>query len=191
MEKYGDQAVQTMTDMVPDSNATATKNYLSPHSNHHQHHQQHHHQQQQQHQQSSPYNSPSQIPTIKKTLASDAGTGSYVRKGSPREKHMEDLVHTDLSAILNTDTVDRRNRMLAEVGPITTNIVFSSLLNPSASGDTPAATNPRRAHFAATTPQTRFIPTNERGTLLLDVHSFFPSRFMLLILSLSLDFLSF
>lgn len=106
MEKYGDQAVQTMTDMVPENNSTASKNYLSPHSNKHQH-------QPQQHHQSSQF-SPSQIPTIKKTLASDAGTGSYVRKGSPREKHMEDLVHTDLSAILNTDTVDRRNRMLAE-----------------------------------------------------------------------------
>ncbi|XP_065086495.1 uncharacterized protein LOC135708358 isoform X2 [Ochlerotatus camptorhynchus] len=89
MEKYGDQAVQTMTDMVPETNATASKNYLSPHSNHH-HHQQQQQQQSQQHQ-SSPY-SPSHIPTIKKTLASDAGTGSYVRK----------------------DTVDRRNRMLAE-----------------------------------------------------------------------------
>lgn len=172
MEKYGDQAVQTMTDMVPESNATATKNYLSPHSNNHQHHHPQQHQQQQHHHQSSQF-SPSQIPTIKKTLASDAGTGSYVRKGSPREKHMEDLVHTDLSAILNTDTVDRRNRMLAEVGPITTDIVFNSLLYPSASGDTNAATNQRRAHFAAN-PQTRFVPTNERGSLLLDVHSFFP-----------------
>lgn len=97
MEKYGDQAVQTATEKGTNTGtnapAPATKNYLSP---------------------TVQTNSPSQIPTIRKTLASDTGTGSYMRKGSPREKHMQDLVHTDLSAILNTDTVDRRNRMLAE-----------------------------------------------------------------------------
>ncbi|XP_062542120.1 uncharacterized protein LOC134210116 isoform X2 [Armigeres subalbatus] len=99
MEKYGDQAAQTQTATEKGTNtginppAPATKHYLSP---------------------TAQTSSPSQIPTIRKTLASDTGAGSYVRKGSPREKHMQDLVHTDLSAILNTDTVDRRNRMLAE-----------------------------------------------------------------------------
>ncbi|XP_001663928.2 uncharacterized protein LOC5578537 isoform X2 [Aedes aegypti] len=100
MEKYGEHAVQTVTDQGTNTAAenspappATTKSYLSP---------------------GVQANSPSQIPTIRKTMASDADTGSYVRKGSPREKHMQDLVHTDLSAILNTDSVDRRNRMLAE-----------------------------------------------------------------------------
>lgn len=140
MEKYGEHAVQTVTDQGINTAAenspappATTKSYLSP---------------------GVQANSPSQIPTIRKTMASDADTGSYVRKGSPREKHMQDLVHTDLSAILNTDSVDRRNRMLAEVGHHTTNIVYSSLLSPSAG---------RKADTA------RFVPRNERGTLLLDV----------------------
>nr|XP_040228066.2 uncharacterized protein LOC120952675 isoform X2 [Anopheles coluzzii] len=41
------------------------------------------------------------------------GNSNY-RKGSPREKLIQDLAHTDLPTILNTDTIDRRNRMLAD-----------------------------------------------------------------------------
>ncbi|XP_062709505.1 uncharacterized protein LOC109426796 isoform X2 [Aedes albopictus] len=137
MEKYGDQAVQTMTDQgtITANNSPApaiNKNYLSPDPHSH---------------------SPSQIPTIRKTQASDATAGSYVRKGSPREKHMQDLVHTDLSAILNTDTIDRRNRMLAEVGPHHHHHHKTN-------------NNNSNVHSSA-----RFVPRNERGTLVLDEES--------------------
>ncbi|KFB48588.1 AGAP007083-PA-like protein [Anopheles sinensis] len=47
-----------------------------------------------------------------KSLVAEANTN--FRKGSPREKLIQDLAHTDLPTILNTDTIDRRNRMLAE-----------------------------------------------------------------------------
>lgn len=118
MEKFGHQAVQTVNEVGTNTNiskststSTTTKNnYLSPNvtstpnvsfsphlvttS-------------------SSPPSQKSQAqPPIRKTLASEPG--SYMRKGSPREKLIEDLTHTDLSTILTTDTIDRRNRMLAE-----------------------------------------------------------------------------
>ncbi|XP_053686955.1 uncharacterized protein LOC128736495 [Sabethes cyaneus] len=104
VEKYGHQAVQSPNEKGTNtsspnqqgnhnnSNISTGKSYLSPPSNF----------------------SPSQIPTIRKTLASDQSAGTYMRKGSPREKLISDLTHTDLSTILNTDTIDRRNRMLAE-----------------------------------------------------------------------------
>ncbi|XP_055533109.1 uncharacterized protein LOC129723137 isoform X3 [Wyeomyia smithii] len=95
------------------NNNTATKSYLSP----------------------SVSFSPNQIPTIRKTLASDP-PGSYMRK----------------------DTIDRRNRMLAEVGPSQFPIIASH-------SDT-ATNRASRKSLAAT-----FIPTNERGTLLLDEES--------------------
>uniref|UniRef100_A0AAG5D3H2 Uncharacterized protein n=1 Tax=Anopheles atroparvus TaxID=41427 RepID=A0AAG5D3H2_ANOAO len=47
-----------------------------------------------------------------KSLVAEAN--SNFRKGSPRDKLIQDLAHTDLPTILNTDTIDRRNRMLAE-----------------------------------------------------------------------------
>uniref|UniRef100_A0A182NJB4 Uncharacterized protein n=1 Tax=Anopheles dirus TaxID=7168 RepID=A0A182NJB4_9DIPT len=47
-----------------------------------------------------------------KSLVAEAN--SNFRKGSPREKLIQDLAHTDLPTILNTDTIDRRNRMLAD-----------------------------------------------------------------------------
>ncbi|XP_052893182.1 uncharacterized protein LOC128300958 isoform X2 [Anopheles moucheti] len=47
-----------------------------------------------------------------KSLVAEANTN--FRKGSPREKLIQDLAHTDLPTILNTDTIDRRNRMLAD-----------------------------------------------------------------------------
>uniref|UniRef100_A0A182PUD0 Uncharacterized protein n=1 Tax=Anopheles epiroticus TaxID=199890 RepID=A0A182PUD0_9DIPT len=47
-----------------------------------------------------------------KSLVAEASTN--YRKGSPREKLIQDLAHTDLPTILNTDTIDRRNRMLAD-----------------------------------------------------------------------------
>uniref|UniRef100_A0A182Q8M0 Uncharacterized protein n=1 Tax=Anopheles farauti TaxID=69004 RepID=A0A182Q8M0_9DIPT len=47
-----------------------------------------------------------------KSLVAEAN--SNYRKGSPREKLIQDLAHTDLPTILNTDTIDRRNRMLAD-----------------------------------------------------------------------------
>lgn len=48
-----------------------------------------------------------------KSLVAEGNTS--FRKGSPREQLIHDLAHTDLPTILNTDTIDRRNRMLAEV----------------------------------------------------------------------------
>ncbi|XP_049293303.1 uncharacterized protein LOC125768988 isoform X2 [Anopheles funestus] len=47
-----------------------------------------------------------------KSLVAEANAN--FRKGSPREKLIQDLAHTDLPTILNTDTIDRRNRMLAD-----------------------------------------------------------------------------
>ncbi|XP_050073839.1 uncharacterized protein LOC126561622 [Anopheles maculipalpis] len=47
-----------------------------------------------------------------KSLVAEANVN--FRKGSPREKLIQDLAHTDLPTILNTDTIDRRNRMLAD-----------------------------------------------------------------------------
>ncbi|XP_062709506.1 uncharacterized protein LOC109426796 isoform X3 [Aedes albopictus] len=115
MEKYGDQAVQTMTDQgtITANNSPApaiNKNYLSPDPHSH---------------------SPSQIPTIRKTQASDATAGSYVRK----------------------DTIDRRNRMLAEVGPHHHHHHKTN-------------NNNSNVHSSA-----RFVPRNERGTLVLDEES--------------------
>ncbi|XP_058459175.1 uncharacterized protein LOC131435377 isoform X2 [Malaya genurostris] len=145
IEKYGHQAVQTTNDKETNTSnskpvgASGSKNYLSP----------------------PPSFSPNQIPSIRKTLANDghpAGSNSHMRKGSPREKLMQDLNHTDLSTIINTDTIDRRNRMLAEVGP-TKSITITN--NPTGTNRT------NKSSFATT----KFIPTNERGTLLLDEES--------------------
>ncbi|XP_055605960.1 probable serine/threonine-protein kinase cdc7 isoform X2 [Uranotaenia lowii] len=81
-------------------------------------------------------------PILKSSIAGN-DPSSYVRKGSPREKLIQDLNHTDLSTILNTDTIDRRNRLLAEVGPTNSNSISTQ----------------------------KYIPTNERGTLLLNEES--------------------
>uniref|UniRef100_A0A182WLE2 Uncharacterized protein n=1 Tax=Anopheles minimus TaxID=112268 RepID=A0A182WLE2_9DIPT len=61
-----------------------------------------------------PVASASQQPQVRfgKSLVAEANT--HFRKGSPREKLIQDLAHTDLPTILNTDTIDRRNRMLAD-----------------------------------------------------------------------------
>ncbi|XP_052873707.1 uncharacterized protein LOC128279026 [Anopheles cruzii] len=58
-------------------------------------------------------NSPAQ-PQVRFGKSLVAEGNATFRKGSPREKLIEDLAHTDLPTILNTDTIDRRNRMLAE-----------------------------------------------------------------------------
>ncbi|XP_058065942.1 uncharacterized protein LOC131215567 [Anopheles bellator] len=58
-------------------------------------------------------NSPAQ-PQVRFGKSLVAEGNANFRKGSPREKLIEDLAHIDLPTILNTDTIDRRNRMLAE-----------------------------------------------------------------------------
>uniref|UniRef100_A0A1Q3EWL1 Uncharacterized protein n=1 Tax=Culex tarsalis TaxID=7177 RepID=A0A1Q3EWL1_CULTA len=117
MEKFGHQAVQTVNEVGTNTNnsnskstttTSTAKNYLSPStatpnvsfSPH------------LVTSLASPQPTSNQSPSFRKTVASEPG--SYMRKGSPRERLIEDLTHTDLSTILTTDTIDRRNRMLAE-----------------------------------------------------------------------------
>lgn len=161
MEKFGHQAVQTVNEVSTNTNnngsnlksTSAAKNYLSPSTG------------ATPNVSFSPHlvttssPSPATQNPIRKAVASEPS--AYMRKGSPREKLIEDLTHTDLSTILTTDTIDRRNRMLAEVG---SNDVFSPY--PASK----IAASKKIAKTISTNPSTKFIPTNERGTLLLDVY---------------------
>ncbi|KAL9700811.1 hypothetical protein quinque_004252 [Culex quinquefasciatus] len=162
MEKFGHQAVQTVNEVSTNTNnngsnlksTSAAKNYLSPSTG------------ATPNVSFSPHlvttssPSPATQNPIRKAVASEPS--AYMRKGSPREKLIEDLTHTDLSTILTTDTIDRRNRMLAEVG---SNDVFSPY--PASK----IAASKKIAKTISTNPSTKFIPTNERGTLLLDEES--------------------
>lgn len=142
IEKYGHQSVQAVNEKgtnTPNPSSNKKVTYLSPSGYGTSEKQRH------------------QNPAITKAIASDItqpAVNSYMRKGSPREKLIQDLNHTDLSAILNTDTVDRRNRMLAEVGvPPFKHSKHSTVTN----------------MLSKTLFTTKFVPTNERGSLVLNV----------------------